>query len=84
MATPTKPEPKVPAMTPEQAQREAADYENKTKDARTTKKDMGEGKPDPIGYVKKALGMKKGGSVGSASSRADGIAQRGKTKGRVC
>ena len=24
--------------------------------------------------------MKKGGSVGSASSRADGIAQRGKTK----
>jgi hypothetical protein len=35
-------------------------------------------------------GMKKGGKVkkmakgGSASSRADGIAQRGKTKGRMC
>ena len=28
-------------------------------------------------------GMKKGGSVSSASSRADGIAQRGKTKGRI-
>ena len=28
-------------------------------------------------------GMKKGGSVGKASSRADGIAQRGKTKGRL-
>jgi hypothetical protein len=28
-------------------------------------------------------GFKKGGSVKSASSRADGIAQRGKTKGRV-
>ena len=27
-------------------------------------------------------GMKKGGKVGSASARADGIAQRGKTKGR--
>lgn len=27
-------------------------------------------------------GMKKGGKVASASSRADGIAQRGKTKGR--
>ena len=27
-------------------------------------------------------GMKKGGKVSSASSRADGIAQRGKTKGR--
>ena len=36
------------------------------------------------------MGMKRGGAVkkmssgGSASSRADGIAQRGKTKGRVC
>ena len=27
---------------------------------------------------------KKGGSVSSASSRGDGIAQRGKTKGRMC
>ena len=27
-------------------------------------------------------GMKKGGSVGSASKRADGCAQRGKTKGK--
>jgi len=27
-------------------------------------------------------GMKKGGSVGSASKRADGMASRGKTKGR--
>ena len=29
------------------------------------------------------IGMKKGGSVGSASRRADGIAARGKTKGRM-
>jgi hypothetical protein len=28
-------------------------------------------------------GMKKGGTVKSASSRADGIAQRGKTRGRM-
>jgi len=28
--------------------------------------------------------LKSGGSVSSASSRADGIAQRGKTKGRMC
>jgi len=27
--------------------------------------------------------MKRGGAVSSASKRADGIAQRGKTKGRV-
>ena len=31
----------------------------------------------------KFLGMKSGGSVSSASRRADGIAQRGKTKGRM-
>ena len=31
----------------------------------------------------KSRGMKKGGSVSSASKRADGIAQRGKTRGRV-
>jgi hypothetical protein len=37
-------------------------------------------------FIQKALdavGLKKGGSVSSASSRADGCAQRGKTKGRV-
>jgi hypothetical protein len=28
--------------------------------------------------------MKKGGSVSSASKRADGIAQRGKTRGKMC
>jgi hypothetical protein len=28
--------------------------------------------------------MKKGGKVSTASSRADGVAQRGKTKGRMC
>lgn len=31
----------------------------------------------------KSEGMKKGGSVSSASRRADGIAQRGKTRGRM-
>jgi hypothetical protein len=29
-------------------------------------------------------GYKEGGSVGSASKRADGIAQRGKTRGKMC
>lgn len=28
--------------------------------------------------------MKKGGSVSSASKRADGIAQKGKTRGKIC
>jgi hypothetical protein len=31
----------------------------------------------------KDMGMKKGGKVSSASSRADGCAQRGKTKGTM-
>jgi hypothetical protein len=31
----------------------------------------------------KAAGMKKGGSVGSASKRADGIAVKGKTRGTM-
>ena len=34
----------------------------------------------PMTNVKPAMGMKKG---GSASSRADGCAQRGKTKGKI-
>ena len=34
--------------------------------------------------VNKALGMKKGGSVSSASKRADGIATKGKTRGKMC
>jgi hypothetical protein len=49
--------------------------------------------PLKIGRESLKLGMKKGGavkkmasggSVSSASKRADGIAQRGKTKGRIC
>lgn len=39
--------------------------------------------PLKIGREPLKLGMKKGGVV-SASKRADGIAQRGKTKGRIC
>ena len=34
-------------------------------------------------YARSKMGMKSGGKVSSASSRADGIAQRGKTKGRM-
>lgn len=64
-------------LTP--AQQEALDNERdrrlreKESKAPTTRTMMGEGK----------LKLKKGGSVGSASRRADGIASRGKTKGRM-
>lgn len=33
--------------------------------------------------MRKIVGLKKGGKVSSASSRADGIVQKGKTKGRM-
>ena len=36
-----------------------------------------------LGAASQALGMKKGGKVSSASKRADGIAQRGKTRGKM-
>ena len=36
------------------------------------------------GAMAKQMGMKSGGSTGSASKRADGIASKGKTKGRMC
>ena len=42
--------------------------------------------PDPVSPpapMTGVPGMKKGGSVGSASRRADGIARQGKTKGRM-
>jgi hypothetical protein len=35
-------------------------------------------------YKRETRGKKAGGTVRSASGRADGIAQRGKTKGRMC
>ena len=34
--------------------------------------------------LRSAFGFNKGGSVSSASKRADGIAQRGKTRGTMC
>jgi hypothetical protein len=36
------------------------------------------------GKLREATGMKNGGKVSGASKRADGIAQRGKTRGKMC
>ena len=44
----------------------------------TFKKNMEEGRVDEMGNT-----YKKGGAVGSASKRADGIVQRGKTRGKM-
>jgi hypothetical protein len=41
--------------------------------------------PAKINQAAKAItGKKAGGKISSASSRADGIAQRGKTRGKMC
>ena len=40
--------------------------------------------PSPGEMLPTSMQYKKGGSVPSASKRGDGIAQRGKTKGRMC
>jgi hypothetical protein len=45
------------------------------------KKNLKSEKKRLVSQIKK--GYKKGGSVGSASKRADGIAQRGRTRGRM-
>ena len=37
-----------------------------------------------MGEIKNEEEYKKGGKVSSASKRADGIAQRGKTRGKIC
>ena len=38
--------------------------------------------PSTMDKIRSSIGMKKGGKVSSASKRADGIAQRGKTRGK--
>lgn len=40
-------------------------------------------KNEPLGNMSDVVAAKKGGMVSSASKRADGCAQRGKTKGRM-
>ncbi len=69
-----------------------AELENKAGlkdiDGKFKKADSATPRPPARERMKAAMseldGMKKGGAVKSASSRADGIAQRGKTKGRIC
>lgn len=73
--TKIKPEPKKPAPIPSGI---ALDMENMAKDRKVKQEyEIGE-KARKEGMGK--IGFKNG---GSASSRADGCAQRGKTKGRM-
>ena len=64
-----------------------AKRENKAEFARETNRsarDVFGMEPDAYVKMRRAqMGMKKGGKVSSASKRADGAAQRGKTRGRM-
>lgn len=69
------------SMPSREAMQEAADAAMRRREetAPTTATTMGQG----MKKGGKTKCMKKGGSVSSASKRADGIAQRGKTKGKI-
>lgn len=58
--------------------------EAQNKKARDEMRKMDEKAPESTqAKINKALGMKNGGKVSSASKRADGVAQRGKTRGMI-
>jgi len=76
--TPPPPPPPPPAPKAETAEERMV--REAKQDAATEKGYKEATKPDRL---KKALPFKAGGKVSSASSRADGCAQRGKTKGRM-
>jgi formiminotetrahydrofolate cyclodeaminase len=58
------------------AAKEREERNKKSRDARESRKEA------ILNQMK--YGMKSGGKVKSASARADGIAQRGKTRGKMC
>jgi hypothetical protein len=83
--------PKNPDDIPPRNLQDAEDEKIRKKEdkAPTTKTEMGKplfGNTDIKEKIRKLGGrlveMKKGGKVGSASKRADGIAKKGKTRGR--
>ena len=69
----------------EDAARRESKYESARKDfsALTDPRSRALYGDDRVHKLDKEKNFKRGGSVSSASKRADGIAQRGKTKGRV-
>jgi hypothetical protein len=60
----------------------ALEYANVKKDQRVKKEQEAYEKGEKT-RLRDQGGLKKGGSVSSASKRADGIAQRGKTRGKM-
>ena len=61
----------------------AREIAQKAQDERTAAAEETNVKRQAAIQAQATQGMKKGGRVSSASSRADGIAQRGKTRGKI-
>ena len=71
------------AAREEMADRKMQDATDKAYSKSLTSTEYAPEKKDPRDAVRGQRGYAKGGSVGSASKRADGIAQRGKTRGTM-
>jgi hypothetical protein len=69
------------------SQKGYANYEKEQQEAQrkmeTRDAEMKQKFKTSVEKIRGVLGMKKGGSVSSASKRADGCAVRGKTKGKI-
>jgi hypothetical protein len=72
----------LPAMRARQVEREKAESAAAAANAAKEEEAKAKQEQDLMSY-KKQNGFKKGGSVKSASSRADGCAMRGKTRGKI-
>ena len=68
----------------EMADRKMQDATEKAYTKSMTTTEYAPEKKDPRDAVRGQRGYAKGGSVGSASNRADGIATKGKTRGTMC
>lgn len=73
----------IPAMIARQAQKEAEEKERRKKAAAEAERAITVSKQKTDSDTESSSPMKKGGKVGSASKRADGIAKRGKTRGKM-
>ena len=79
---PPAPSSTVGAMTPEQEARARAIVEE-AKQRSAMDKAYDAAAARSMGTYKEPVKKAKGGMIGSASKRADGCAQRGKTRGRI-
>ena len=71
------------AAREEMAERKMQDATDKAYSKSLTSTEYAPEKKDPRDAVRGQRGYAKGGSVSSASSRADGCAVKGKTRGRM-